>query len=468
MKWHLFFASVLSVGLTLGQAAALRANEIYDEVAPATAMFYDVTPTGSSVAAGVLVDTDRKLVVTAEHVVHRVIRDGTFKTSVMFPALDKAGKVNTNAAYYKKNRQALSIPGEVIYFDRTKDLAIVRLERLPAGLKAIPLAAGELEPGDKLHVIGNSTFYDGGAFDYCAGTVRNLFFMHKVAVTPAGFPVRDKVFFSLCNDVPTNQGDSGGPTVNNKGELVAIVSNGTISAGGATQVVDTSVHVREIRRALDGMRQPAGNTLELSASVDSAGFDCFFIPVTKGNKLSATLKGQGSSDLDLWLKDSDLVGNLWLGADGSKSSDYGHVLESVGPTDQEQIAGTVTWSGMALVQVQNVAQKGNKYTLKIDWTHEARSPFTFIRRLAAKGSDSIKLTYEAGKGKARVSVRGDGDTTLQMEVLDPKGASVGKIQTGTGYHDLHNVTWEPTLAGTYTVRIDNPGAIWSEYVFTTD
>jgi hypothetical protein len=72
------------------------------------------------------------------------------------------------------------------------------------------------------------------------------------------------------------------------------------------------------------------------------------------------------------------------------------------------------------------------------------------------------------KGKARVSVRGDGDTTLQVEVLDPKGTSVGKIQTGIGYHDLHNVTWEPTLAGIHTVRIENLGAILSEYVFTTD
>jgi S1-C subfamily serine protease len=453
----------------------VSANEIYDRVAPATAMFYDLSADGRQawIAAGVLVDADKKLVVTAEHVVHRVIRDGTLKTSVMFPVLDKAGKINTNAAYYLKNRQSLSIAGDVIYFDRTKDVAIIQLEKAPAGVKAIPLATAELEPGDKLHVIGNSTFFEGGAFDHCAGTVRNQFYMHKTTVTPAAFPLRDYVFYSLCTDVPTNQGDSGGPTVNNMGELVAVISTGTVGTGNR-QVEDTSVHFREIKSALDRMQQPSGDTLEVSGSVDQLGFDSFFLPVTKGNNLSAKLTGQGTTDLDLYLKDIDDIGNYWQSVgDTKKYSDYGTIMSSTGPTDQEQITGTVAWTGIALLQVQNIGSpKGNanQYTVAIKWSHQSKAPFTFIRRLAGKGSDTIKLPYEAGKGKARVTVRGDGSGVLTLDVLDPKGASVAKSQElkGTGYHDTHSLTWEPTVAGIYTVRICNTGNVGSEYVFTTD
>jgi S1-C subfamily serine protease len=464
---------VLTVGLgAIGIAPAL-ANEIYNRLAPATVLFYDLQPDGTQdVGSGVLIDADKKLVLTVEHVVKRFVRDGSFKTSVMFPMLDKAGKVDTNATVYKKKRDALSIPGEIIYVDHTKDLAIIRLDRVPAGVKAVPLATAEVEPGDRLHVVGNSTFFDGGAFDYCAGEMRNQFYMNKTSVRPAGIALRDVVFFTLANDIPTNPGDSGGPTVNTKGELVALVSRGTPDGANRTQVLDTSVHHREIRRALDGIQQPGGNTLEVSASLDTRGFDSFFLPVTKGSNFSAKLKGQGTTDLDLHLKDITITGELWTSADGKKYTDYGHVLASTGPTDEEQISGSVAWAGLALVQVQNVGAApggdANKYNLTVNWSPHSRSPFTFIRKLAAKGADTIKFSYQAGKGKARVSVRGDGDVTLQMEVVDPKGVSVGKTQSVTGYHDLHSITWEPATSGIYTVQINNSGNVWSEYVFTTD
>lgn len=470
-------AALFSATLVAAQTTPAHANEIYNRVAPATAMFLEILPEGkATVAAGVLVDADKRLVVTAEHVVHRAIRDGSFKTSVMFPVFDKAGKVNTNAAYYLKNRQKLSIPGEVIYFDRTKDLAIVRLERAPDGVKAVPLATGDIEPGDKVHVVGNSTFFDGGAFDYCAGTVRNQFYMNKASVSPAGVRgMRDLIFFTLCNDIPTNHGDSGGPTVNAKGELVAVVSRGTPDGDKTIQVVDTSVHIREIRRALEGIQQPSGSTLEVSASVDRPGFDSFFLPVTKGTNLAATLKGKGTTDMDLYLKDIDVVGDFWQSVGETKKyPDYAKLLQSIGPTDEEQISGSVAWTGIALVQVQNVggpnAVDSNQYTLSINWSHQARAPFTFIRKIAAKGGDSIKLPYEAGKGKARATVRGDGFGTLDMEVLDAKGASVAKSKalTGIGYHDMRSLTWDPAADGVYTVRINNSGNQTSEYVFTTD
>jgi hypothetical protein len=462
--------------LVIGRAECGRANEIYDKLAPSTVIFLDVLPNGNAtVAAGVLVDVDKRLVLTAEHVVHRVIRDGSLKTSVMFPAYDKSGKIDTNAARYSKHRQTLSIPGEVVYFDRTKDIAVVQLVKVPAGVKGIPLSAVDAGPGDRVHLVGNSTFFDGGAFDYCAGAVRNNFYMHRTAVTPANFPVRDLIFYTMCNDIPSNHGDSGGPTVNSKGELVAIVSRGTPDPGNnSIQVVDTSIHLRELRRALDRVQQPGGDTLEVDASVDQVGFDSFFVPVTAKGSLSATLAGQGTTDLDLFVKVIDSIGNNWQSAgDSKKLPDYAWIMSSTGDTDTEKVAGSANWTGIAVVQVQNVGSNAgnrNQYALNLKWAHHSKSPFTFIRRLAAKGADTIKLAYEAGKGKARVGIRGDGNGLLGMEVLDPQGNSVAKTRElkGSGYHDLNSLIWEPAASGVYSIRIANGQNEGCEYVFTTD
>ena len=244
-----------------GPRRPLAPNDIFDKLAPSTVIFYDLLPDGSStVAAGVLVDLDKRLVVTAERVVHRVIRDGTFKTSVMFPVMDKAGKVNTNAALYLKKRLTLSIPGERHLLrphqgpsDRSPGSSAARRQgdpRQPAGHRA----RRQDPPRRQFDVLRQ-----GRPSTIAPGTVRNQFYMNKKTVNPAG-AFRDLIYFTLCNDIPSNHGDSGGPTVNAKGELVAVVSRGTPDASNYIQVVDTSVHVREISRALDGVQQPSGNT----------------------------------------------------------------------------------------------------------------------------------------------------------------------------------------------------------------
>ncbi|MFO0864693.1 MAG: serine protease [Gemmataceae bacterium] len=452
---------VLAAVVLAGSVVPARSNEIYTQVAPGTVLFLDESGWGS----GVLIDVKQKLVVTAEHVIDAHLRKGSTKVHVIFPQRDKDNRILTNGTYYKKRRLTLQIPGEIIYFDRTKDLALIRLERVPEGAVAIPLAQGDPSPGDPVHVIGNSTLADGGAFGYSTGTVRNQHYYDKAAVAILGQGLSERVFYSLSHHAPSNQGDSGGPVVDNAGKLVGIISQGTTGGGGEKQqVVDHSVHVREIRRMLQGMQQPTGNSFEIKAMLDSPGFDSFYLPVKRGQQLTCQLKGAGKSDLDLFVK--DLEGRQKANFGQREFLDFKNLDLKTGATDQEQSAIVTGHTGQALVQVQNVDFKaGNEYVLAVRWSDRPVAPFAYFRRLAANGTDEAKFEYQANKGKARITVRGDGDTDLAVEILDPQGNVVARGADKTDYYEL---VFEPNINGPYTVRVRNAGNIWNGYVLSTD
>jgi V8-like Glu-specific endopeptidase len=452
---------VLAAVILASSAVSAPANEIYTKVAPGTVLLLDESGWGS----GVLIDVKQKLVITAEHVIDAHLRKGSTKVHVMFPQRDKDNRILTNATFYKKRRLALQIPGEIIYFDRTKDLALIRLERVPDGAVAIPLAQTDPTPGDSVHVIGNSTLGDGGAFGYSTGTVRNQHYYDKAAVAILGQGLPERVFYSLSHHAPSNQGDSGGPVVDNEGKLVGIISQGTTGGGGEKQqVVDHSVHVREIRRMLQGIQQPAGNGFEIKAMLDSPGFDNFYLPVKRGQQLNCELKGAGKSDLDLFVKDVEGRQKVKFGE--RDFVDFKNLDMKTGATDQEQSAIVTQHTGQVLVQVQNVDYKArNEYTLAVRWSERPVSPFAYFRRLAAKGTDEAKFAYQTGKGKARITVRGDGDTDLTVEIMDPQGNVVARGDDKTDYHEL---VFEPMVNGYYTVRVQNIGAIWNGYVLSTD
>jgi hypothetical protein len=282
------------------------------------------------------------------------------------------------------------------------------------------------------------------------------------------------VFLAVAHHAPTNRGDSGGPVVNNDGELVGIVSQGT--TGGAhdrEQVTDHSVHVQEIRRALEGMQLPAADRITMKMSVDSAGFDSFYLNVIKNEPIQLKLQGKGTTDLDLFAK--DLERNAKRNLVGGKTIvDFLPLLTKAGDTDNEEGEFTPDWSGNCLVQVQNLGgnQTVNEYTLTIQRKSKLPGPFTVIRRLSPGGVDTVQLPYIAGKGKARVSLRGDGDMNLDLFVLGPGNTVVAK---GVGPTDHEEVVWTPQTTGIYTIRIesknpigDRATPIWSQYVLTTD
>jgi S1-C subfamily serine protease len=227
---------------------ALANEELYLKVAPSTAVI--LHPDGGY-GTGFLVDGPNRLLVTARHVV--AIPGGVLDHVQVVFAQMKDGAVVTDTDYYRDNEQQLEIRGKVIYENVRRDMAVIQLDKAPVGVKPLDLADRAVRTAQEVHVIGNSTRRHGGMFSYCYGKVRNTF-----RWDPPGDPIVAQV---VSHSTPTNQGDSGGPVVNGKGEVVAFISQGTIGlpvpqghAFHATQVTDHSICVTEIRKGLDEMK----------------------------------------------------------------------------------------------------------------------------------------------------------------------------------------------------------------------
>ena len=204
--------------LWLGTTNTARANpEIYKNTMPAMAWVISPIDAKSEMhGTGVVVDTEKKQVVTAYHIVEE-------RTDVVlvFP-IAKDHKYVTDADYYVKNH--LSVRGKVVAKDAKKDLAVVAVEKLPDGVKALPLAKASPKAEETVHVVGNSRKYDETLWNYREGMVKDVGLPGFELRDGNGEALRNVAARTITIDVAADHGDSGGPVLNNKGEVVAITS----------------------------------------------------------------------------------------------------------------------------------------------------------------------------------------------------------------------------------------------------
>jgi S1-C subfamily serine protease len=172
-----------------------------------------------------VIDLRRRLVVTNYHVVA-----GQTRHVVYFPAY-REGKLVRDFAYYQARR---GIPGRVLVKNRSLDLAIIELARVPRGVLALPLAQGPARVGQMVYALGNSQRRKGVIWWFRRERVRGVRFV--TARMNNGQVVRAHVVLSTPNARP---GDSGGPVVDASGRLVSVTS----SVGKDSQ----SIQAREVR-----------------------------------------------------------------------------------------------------------------------------------------------------------------------------------------------------------------------------
>jgi Flp pilus assembly protein TadD len=196
-------ALILAAGARQARATELTSREVYHNTLKATA--WVVTPRGSG--SGFVVDRAARLLVTNHHVVT------TNKTVKVYFPVRKDGKVIAEKSHYRKEQPII---GTVIDSDPTRDLAVVQLPWLPETVGELKLADEGVEPGDRLFTIGNPGASDA-LWVFGTGTVRNVYL--KTMRFRGGQVVKARV---IEMSVPINPGDSGGPIVNQRGELVGV------------------------------------------------------------------------------------------------------------------------------------------------------------------------------------------------------------------------------------------------------
>ena len=221
-------------------------GDAYEKALPSVVLLNVVDDCwNTSLGTGVIVDAERGYILTAYHVA------SPGKVVMAYPQMkDGDGnlildrdKLLTEAA--RLNSYVRCIP---IARSAEKDLTLLRVDNLKLRFKQMPIATRSARPGQTLFTIGNST--DGPLWRFSSGNVRQVF--EKALDYPEGQKVNARF---VETTVPTNPGDSGGPLIDQSGNLVGINSSYTVNANQINHGVD----VVEIRRFLDQVTQLLAN-----------------------------------------------------------------------------------------------------------------------------------------------------------------------------------------------------------------
>jgi S1-C subfamily serine protease len=211
------------------------AQQLYERVVQSCVFIVTPGRGGHGEGSGTLIDAEKRLVLTNFHVV-----DEEKFVYCQFPIYQKDGSIMTDKKKYVDRVPAgLATKGEVLYRDKSRDLAIVQLAKLDAGIPALPLAKKSVSVGATTWNIGSP------------GAVRQVFSVTEGKVRAVGiekFLVGDgsgsKIFEIRAKMVtttnPANPGDSGGPLFNNRGEMVGVTQSVDTEAQQVNHFVDVT------------------------------------------------------------------------------------------------------------------------------------------------------------------------------------------------------------------------------------
>jgi V8-like Glu-specific endopeptidase len=192
---------------------------------------------GISMGTGIIVDRARKLLITNNHVVdtnHRLM-DNANNVFVYFPLIKNRGAVVGKKEYIRFDRP---VRGKVIAVDAKRDLAVIELELVTPEALAVRFASRSPQPSDKIYLVGNPGSSEQ-LWEANSGVVVGVSRQH---VTDA--QTRRQIDTSLVEiktEEPVLRGYSGGPVVNEAGELIGVTTRSNPAAHRAFAVEITEV-----------------------------------------------------------------------------------------------------------------------------------------------------------------------------------------------------------------------------------
>ena len=203
------------------------ANVLADSVVTISSVIDDGAQSGEATGTGVVLTADGEILTNA-HVI-----DGASKVRVRF-----AGETEPR-------------PATVIASEVGNDLALLKIAA--TGLKPVTFAQpNTVRIGDTVMAIGYALALDGGP-TVTSGIISAL---KRTIVTDAG-----ALNGLIQTDAPISSGNSGGPLVNLRGEVVGI--NTAVARGdsnSAANNVGFSIGVEEVLRVVEQLRSQASGT----------------------------------------------------------------------------------------------------------------------------------------------------------------------------------------------------------------
>jgi hypothetical protein len=251
----------LSLALGLSGPAARAADaeppdtKLYQGLLPSTVwvnLVKKTEPSGRTEflsGTGELVDLKQRLVLTNRH----VVRDKE-DAYVLFPSFHGTKLVRDRPFY--TGQIFKGIPGKVVARDAAHDLALIQLSALPAGAKAVRLAAEEVTVGEHVWSLGNPGDSDQ-LWVFRPGAVRRLLHEKFHSKTNDGFESEVDSDIILT-DAPNRPGESGGPLINEHGELAGVIhGDRTVKTGDKETHFGLFIDLGEVRAFLES-RKVAG------------------------------------------------------------------------------------------------------------------------------------------------------------------------------------------------------------------
>lgn len=173
-------------------STALTATQIYQQDAPGVVSIKAVTAEGEDSGTGIVLD-EHGLILTNDHVIHGA------------QSMTVSSKTSASSAH------TATLVGE----EANNDLALIRVDPSGLGLKPLKLvSSSSVQVGDGVYAIGNPY---GLNETLTRGIVSAL---GREISAPDGA----KITGALQTDAALNPGNSGGPLLNNQGEVIGVNS----------------------------------------------------------------------------------------------------------------------------------------------------------------------------------------------------------------------------------------------------
>jgi putative serine protease PepD len=256
--------------------------------------------------------------------------------------VDKAGHIVTNYHVVEgaddikvsfSNRD--TVEASVVGTDPSTDLAVLKVDVSPSALTPLPLGnSDQVEVGDQVVAIGNPFGLDRTA---TAGIVSAL---QRLLTAPNQFTI-DHV---IQTDAPINHGNSGGPLLNSRGQVIGVnsqietgssIASGNVGIGFAVPSNTVKDVVAQILRTGRVDRAYLGVRLQ---EIDSDLAENYKLPVASGVLIASVASGSGADKAGLEGGDTQVVvagqtytlgGDIIVAADGKNISSIDQLRDAI-------------------------------------------------------------------------------------------------------------------------------------------